>query len=252
MKGTSVAWAPPISASERVGKTPGTWQSGIITMGKALRSGVALAAIFSGSAMAADMPPPSKAPPPRQLLYCWTGLYIGTHAGVATGRTETSNLAPYGGFDAGVPTMYDVNPVGVFGGGQIGYNWQTGVFVFGGEIDGGYIGTRSRTRQGDDLIELRYGAYSTFTGRAGLALDRLLTYVKGGGVVANIKNVGSDTDGGLVDASDYSQISKAHWGFTIGTGFEYAIVPNWTVKSEYLYMDFGKERSTNLDGDRFE
>ena len=24
------------------------------------------------------------------------------------------------------------------------------------------------------------------------------------------------------------------------------------MKSEYLYMDFGNERSTNLDGDRFE
>ena len=38
----------------------------------------------------------------------------------------------------------------------------------------------------------------------------------------------------------------------MGTGFEYAILPNWTVKSEFLYMDFGTWRSTNLDGDFFD
>ena len=37
-----------------------------------------------------------------------------------------------------------------------------------------------------------------------------------------------------------------------GSGFEYAILPNWNVKSEYLYMDFGTRQSTNIDGDIFE
>jgi len=224
-----------------------------MNMRKALLSGVALVAIFGSTAMAADMPSPYKAPPPPQQYFSWSGFYIGSHTGVAAGRTESANLAPYGGFDAGVPLRYEVNPVGIFGGGQIGYNWQMGQFVFGAEIDGGYLGARSRTRQGDDLIEVRYGAYGTFTGRAGLAFDRLLSYVKGGAVVANIKNTASDVDGGLVvDPSDFSETSKARWGWTIGTGFEFAIAPSWTVKSEYLYMDFSTERSTNLDGDLFE
>jgi outer membrane immunogenic protein len=224
----------------------------MVDMRKALLSGVALMTIFGGSALAADMPRAYKAPPPVQPQYSWTGFYLGTHTGVAAGRTQTSNVAPFGGFDAGVPLTYDVNPVGIFGGGQIGYNWQMSQFVFGVEIDGGYLGARSRTRQADDLIEVRYGAYGTFTGRAGLAFDRLLSYVKGGAVVANIRNTASDIDGGLIDPTDFSETSKARWGWTIGTGFEYAIAPSWTVKSEYLYMDFSNERSTNLDGDRFE
>jgi outer membrane immunogenic protein len=222
-------------------------------MRKALFSGVALAAIFGGTAaMAADLPPAYKAPSPPPAYFSWSGFYIGTHTGVATGRTETKNLRPYGGFDAGVPLSYELNPAGVFGGGQIGYNWQSGAFVFGAEIDGGYLGVRNRLRQGDDQIEVRYGAYGTFTGRAGFAFDRLLSYVKGGAVVAQIKNTASDLDGGLIDPSDFSSVSNARWGWTIGSGFEYAIQPNWSVKSEYLYMDFGRERSTNLDGDAFD
>src|SRR5436190_492361 len=127
----------------------------MVDMRKALLSGVAVAAIFGGCAMAADMPPPYRAPPPQQQFYSWTGFYLGTHTGVA--------------------------------------------------------------------------------------------------VVANVKNTATDLDGGLVvDPSDFSSTSKAQWGWTVGSGFEYAIASSWTVKSEYLYMDFGKERSTNLDGDTFE
>jgi outer membrane immunogenic protein len=202
--------------------------------------------------MAADLPPAYKAPPAPVPYFSWTGFYLGTHVGAAFGRTETKNLAPYGGFDAGVPVSYELNPAGVFGGGQIGYNWQTGMFVFGAEIDGGYLGVRERTRQGADQTEVRYGGYGTFTGRAGLAFDRLLTYVKGGAVVADIKNTATNFTGNVSDPGDFSSISGARWGWTVGSGFEYAIQPNWTVKTEYLFMGFGRERGIDPEGDIYE
>ena len=223
-------------------------------MKRVMFSSVALAALLSGSAMAADMrpPPPAyKAPPAAPQYFSWTGLYIGTHTGAAVGQSAISNLAPYGGFDSGNPQTYNLTPVGIFGGGQIGYNWQMSNFVFGGEIDAGWLNARSRLVQNDDLTEARYGGYATFTGRAGLAFDRLLSYVKGGAVVAHIRNTASDQDGGVNDPSDFSQINNTRWGWTIGSGFEYAIASNWSVKSEYLYMDFGKQQSSNLDGDTF-
>src|SRR4051812_33099455 len=156
-------------------------------MRKVLLSGVAVAAIFGGAAKAADLPPAYKAPPPQVPYFSWTGFYIGTHAGVATGRTQTKNVTPYGGFDAGVPVSYELNPAGVFGGGQIGYNWQTGMFVFGAEIDGGYLGLRERTRQGADQTEVRYGGYGTLTGRAGPPFHRLLGYVQRRAAGAGVK-----------------------------------------------------------------
>jgi outer membrane immunogenic protein len=222
-----------------------------VAMKKALFSGAALAALLCGSAMAADLRAPIyKGPVPQS--FSWTGLYFGSHTGAAVGDSRISNVAPFGGFDAGAPLSYDLTPVGIFGGGQIGYNWQVSNIVFGAEIDAGWLNARSRLTQNDDITEARYGAYGTFTGRAGLAMDRLLSYVKGGAVLASIRNTAADTDGSVVDPTDFSQITRARWGWTIGSGFEYAIASNWTVKSEYLYMDFGTQRSTNLDGDAFE
>ena len=223
-------------------------------MRKVLLAGVAIAALFGGQALAADMGAPIYKAAPPAPSFSWTGWYIGTHTGAAWGRTTTTNSAPFGGFDAGIPLTYEVNPASIFGGGQIGYNWQFSAIVLGVEVDGGYLGTRETLRAApDDLIEMKSTWYGTVTGRAGLAYDRLLSYVKGGAVVARISNAASDLDGnGAIDASDYSQITKTKWGWTLGSGFEYAIMPSWTVKSEYLYMDFGKQNSTNLDGDLFQ
>ena len=222
---------------------------------KILLAAAATLAVLSGTALAADLRAPAREPPPPPppAVFTWTGFYLGTHTGIASGWTRSSNVAPYGGFDAGIPLTYEINPVSIFGGGQFGYNLQTGIWVLGLEFDGGYLGLREKTRPApDDLMEVKYGWYGTMTGRIGMANDRLLTYVKGGAAVAQIRNTVSDLDGtGAIDPTDFSSISNARWGWTIGSGFEYAILPAVSLKAEYLYMDFGKKTSTNLDGDLF-
>jgi outer membrane immunogenic protein len=204
--------------------------------------------------MAADLGRPFMQPPTMGPAFSWTGLYIGTHTGVAVGSTRTTNVTPFGGFDSGIALNYEVNPVGIVGGGQVGYNWQAGAFVFGAEFDGGYLGARAQQRPApDDFVETRYGWYGTATARVGLASERLLSYVKGGAVGAQLRHTASDLSPlGAVTPTDFSQSTGAKWGWTIGSGFEYAILPNWSIKSEYLYMDFGKMRTANLDGDFFD
>jgi outer membrane immunogenic protein len=32
---------------------------------------------------------------------------------------------------------------------------------------------------------------------------------------------------------------KTLWGWTVGTGVEYALTENWSAKLEYNYLDFG-------------
>jgi len=207
----------------------------------------------AGAARAADLGVRSQLPAVAGG-FSWTGVYIGTHTGVAVGHTRTDNLSPFGGFDAGIPLSYDVYPANIFGGGQLGYNWQSGIYVLGVEGDLGYLGIRDTIRPApDDMVDVKYGWYGTLTARFGLAYDRLLAYVKGGGAVARITNSAADLDGnGSVDALDATTVNHTKWGWTAGTGFEIAIAPAWSLKSEYLYMDFGKQRSTNLDGDTFE
>jgi len=204
------------------------------------------------TANAADMPHRLPAEP-APASFSWNGFYFGTHTGVAVGKTTTSNVAPFGGFDSGVPLSYELNPVSVFGGGQFGYNWQLGVYVLGVEADVGYLGLRQTMYPApDNYVAVKYGWYGTATGRLGLVYDRLLGYVKGGAAVAQITNSAADLTGSVIDPSDFSETKKTRWGWTVGTGVELAFAPAWSFKSEYMFMDFGKRTSTNLDGDIFQ
>src|ERR1700719_1568889 len=79
-----------------------------------------------GPASAADMSRTVyKAPPPVYYapIYNWNGFYIGADGGYGWG---TSNWSALG-------SNFDVKG-GLFGG-QVGYNWQFGQFVYGVEAD---------------------------------------------------------------------------------------------------------------------
>jgi outer membrane immunogenic protein len=223
-------------------------------MNKTLFAAVSLVALARPSLVdAADLPRRVREPEIVPVAFSWSGFYVGAHTGVAAGKTTTSNTAPFGGFDAGgVPLSYQLNPVSVFGGGQLGYNWQYGAYVLGVESDIGYLGLRETIQPApDDYVSLKYGWYGTVTGRLGLAYDRLLTYVKGGAAVASITNAAGNLAGSVVDPDSLAETKKTRWGYAVGAGFEYAFARNWSVKSEYLYMDFGKHNATNVVGDTF-
>ena len=84
---------------------------------------LAAALLASSAAAAADLPrgptPYYSAPMAPAGVYNWRGAYAGPNLGYEWGKVTNS------------PT----NPSGIAGGGQIGYNWQNGQFVFGGETD---------------------------------------------------------------------------------------------------------------------
>ena len=81
-----------------------------------------------------------------------------------------------------------INNDGVFGGGTIGYNYQTGAFVFGVEADFGGAGLTSDWNNGVGCWQCRYfcmskndaNFYADVTGRLGYAAGPALFYVKGG------------------------------------------------------------------------
>ena len=103
------------------------------------------------TASAADLLLPSKEPmviPPP--VYAWTGFYIGGNVGAGFGTTKsTLNVGPPNTIinaltGGGAPPITFNLPIasqstnGFLGGGQVGYNSQTGVFVFG--IEGDFLG----------------------------------------------------------------------------------------------------------------
>jgi outer membrane immunogenic protein len=98
-------------------------------MKKLLLATTAFVALAAGSASAADMAVrPAMAPPPP--VYTWTGLFLGVNIGYSWGQ------AKYDATFSGVGTVSSSQDIdGVIGGGQTGYNYQFGAWVWGFESD---------------------------------------------------------------------------------------------------------------------
>ena len=60
------------------------------------------------------------------------------------------------------------------------------------------------------------------------------------------------TNGPPCNHSDRAVTRRIDAGWTLGGGVEYALSRDWRLKAEYLYMDFGSERSIDPDGDVYE
>lgn len=226
---------------------------------------IALAAVSllsASSAFAADMPVKARPAPPVVAVYNWTGFYIGGNAGYGWGDEDvalapTNNAASIaffaGTFPAFIPNAVSPKPEGWLAGGQAGYNWQTGRFVFGLEADlqgadiNGTVNTSvlpgpiiSQTRQ-------RLEWFGTVRGRAGFTLvDTLLLYGTGGLAYGSINHrFFTANSAGAFATTD---ITNQRTGWTAGAGFEWGFASNWSVKGEYLYIDLGSQTFATLPG----
>lgn len=215
--------------------------------------------LVATSALAADLPVYTKAPPVA-LVYDWTGFYIGTNLGYSWGRgttdgnvTGTQTVAtargatPLTSVTTVLPTLplsgsADVN--GFIGGGQLGYNWQRDRWVFGLEGDiqfsnergSGDVCTVAGCPAGSFQFTRDYKLdwFGTARGRIGfLPAERILLYATGGLAYGGFSGSSSTLP---MNIGTWSQ-TRAGW--TVGAGAEAALGSNWSVKFEYLYMDLG-------------
>jgi len=76
-------------------------------------------------------------PPPPSSSFTWTGFYFGANIGHGSvdGDTAVNPLPSAATFVNLLPQTLNLDPTGILGGGQIGYNWQHGHFVVGVEAD---------------------------------------------------------------------------------------------------------------------
>ena len=182
-----------------------------------------LAAAMAVPSLAADLPRPAYKAPVFVAPFSWSGFYVGINGGYAWGDASVSNaLGSFttNGTDGGLV------------GGTLGYNLQTGNWVWGVEADLDYAfikGNVSNTVAGCAGCKVENTWLGTARGRIGYAFDRWLPYVTGGAAFGSVKVVtpiGSNTDTAL--------------GWTAGAGIEYAFLGAWSAKLEYLYADLGK------------
>ena len=200
-------------------------------------------------------------PPVVVLAPTWTGFYAGINMGAAWSELNTyrnSFYNPNGSLACSVAYCFggsELNSTTAFGGGQLGYNWQGwGNVVLGLEVDlegigsGGdrtFIGVPATGPLANYALAARIkqdgGFAGDVTGRLGYTWGNWLLYAKGGFAWFN-----PNLSASAVAYNGTSVVTFNGWdnnttltGWTVGGGVEWMLNPNWSVKLEYLYYDFG-------------
>jgi len=188
----------------------------------------------------------------------WTGPYIGVHMGYGWGNADTSfSPRPSAAQFANMaPTTLNPDPSGVVGGLQAGYNYQMGCFVVGLEADfsgSGMSGTQTVSPiiqnngvpwPGAGFLRSHQETnwYGTVRPRLGYTVMPTLLLYGTGGLAYGDVTYSANSDFRPSGAAFYpASFSKTKVGWAAGGGVEYALMKNWTVKVEYLYMDLGSE-----------
>jgi outer membrane immunogenic protein len=222
------------------------------------------ALVFAGSAGAADLRMPVKAPPVVAAVpYTWTGCSLGGHIGAGWSHTGFSDPGNPDFFFGGVAqtlapagSTIGVNSgAGVLGGVQAGCdyqfasNWVIGVGgdfawsdLHGVASDPFFVG-----KNGEPVpISTRTEAIASLTGRLGYAWDRYLIYGKAGGAWARDRySITNLTCAFFTTCNLAGSIDRAGW--TAGVGFEWAFAPNWSALVEYNHYRFGNRGITFTD-----
>lgn len=185
------------------------------------------------AANAADLySPPPAAPyysPAVSSAFNFSGFYLGANAGYLWGDSYIFESVPLG--DQSATFSRD----GFIGGGQLGYNFQTGPWVLGAEADIQYSDSSGSVggicAPGTCAADLKW--FGTVRARAGYAFDSLLVYATGGWAYGKV-----DTSAPGISSSE-----TLTGGWAAGGGLEWGFAPNWTARAEYLYMDLGRSDS---------
>lgn len=204
----------------------------------------------------------------------WTGWYVGGIAGADFGRADY--IVP--SFAAA-----SLHPSGVLVGGTLGYNYQIDRFVIGVEADGSwtnYSGSASCAPLTGGTVQPFFQTtchdnmswIATVAGRVGYLIGpRTLTYLKGGvafghetwSVSCNLGplNGRASPAPGIIApetclnpaGAPLNNISAGDTrvGGMIGSGVEFALTQNWSVKGEWDWIDFGSKNLTASDGTVF-
>lgn len=187
--------------------------------------------------MAADLP--ELEPFPEVSVSFWEGFYAGIHLGGGSsswGGIQEGNDAP--GF---VGLGSELNPQGFVGGGQIGYNFLSGNFLFGVEADFSFTEWDDRyfdPGDFDDFIEADVEWLATVRGRAGYAFDRFMVYGTAGIAFVDATFTAFDDTSGVAGSIGFDDV-----GFVFGGGGAFALTERLSLGIDALYYDFGDSAS---------
>ena len=231
----------------------------------------------ASGAQAADLAarPYTKAPPAVAAVYDWTGFYVGGNVGYGWGGNTDPSLSLVNPGNAGNVTTFlttgfpgcssgnqfpNLNPDGVFGGLQTGYDRQFGTWVLGvvADIQGADFTARrnafttlaAAAADTTEGLSAKITWFGTVRGKAGFAMGDWLAYGTGGLAYGNTESSISlfctPGGGGCAGVSFAGNRSEVKVGWSAGAGISKAFAGNWNVGVEYLHIDLGRSSVTGL------
>jgi outer membrane immunogenic protein len=192
----------------------------------------------------------------RQGCANFGGLYVGGQAGVTSYHHTFNDVDAFGieNVDPHLPRSVSHSDRGWLAGAQAGHNWQSGCTVFGIETDWAWTNAKASSFIGDGdgpvtetdnvTVTSKMRWFGTTRIRGGVVVDRLLLYVTGGLAYANFKRDVRFGECCQNSVAETFSNSRTRLGWAAGAGTEWAIAPNWSLKSEFLYMQFQKDEYT--------
>ncbi len=171
-----------------------------------------------------------------QSAYDWSGFYAGMFAGAHNSETEITDDA-----ESIVPSLLAILPgaqnvVTVpYGGFNVGWNAQTGMFVFGIEADAGVTHVEGTVT--NDLVSTDFTLDNLLSlrARAGFAVDRTLFFATAG-VAAGQSTLATSYDDPAKSTGTSQQMMV---GFIGGLGVERAVTDKFSVKLEGMVYNLG-------------
>jgi outer membrane immunogenic protein len=214
-----------------------------------------LAALAAGPAAAQAQPSP------------WSGWYAGANIGSNWGDNSMKATVSPGNGAVVIPpadvalinssTGGSSNKTGFTGGIEGGYNYQTGDWLWGLETDWVALDVNERTTrnlQSPLLIAppITYALDQRAKTNWMWSLRPRLGYVSGPWLFYGTAGIATSDIKVSLDLRDsrspqnvvHSENSSTKTGWIAGLGAGYAITPQWSLKGEWLYADFGSISTT--------
>jgi outer membrane immunogenic protein len=226
--------------------------------------GMLAISVFNASAAGINRKPVlTKAPPvqsaPASPVYNWTGFYIGGNVGYGWSHRDFTNTitGTLGAIQNSAINSGNDDGKGWLGGGQIGFNYEfLSHWVAGIEADIDVTDITSSTFACFTALagitacgtrDTDVKDFGTVRGRLGYAVNNVLVYGTGGWAWGHGTNTTQVTciGPGCPGTSAVPPTSPAPAsvdvnpnGWTAGSGVEWAFLPNWTIRAEYLHLQF--------------
>lgn len=188
----------------------------------------------------------------------WQGFYAGLNVGYGWSgdidndfRVNPLTLAP-GNFFPGQSFPFNANSAdGAFGGVQLGYNQQYGNFILGVEVDIQKADISGSAHYSEPIAPDTYfydsnaelDWFGTVRLRGGYTWNSTLLYVTGGFAYGEFGYHAVQSFDIVINKVTFDS-SSVETGWVLGAGIEQALGPNWTIKAEYQYLDFGDKTLT--------